>query len=1650
MDLALPLYNPLLLRFTTLLLNLTCHKCFRLKVSQPMADRYLELLRKLSGRDGGEYEKNQSDDLQEEEEEGKGKGKKKKKNKNKNKNKKYSGDAQTYSSTPLSYGNEAALQSLLETFFHEASKSKCERCSQVSPKYILEGMNRILQVTGDSVTAHAFQKTPSGLKGKEQQQNGTGATRMESSDTEEEEEEDDDSVDRKKKLYESENKDLDSEDSDSEEDLQAKKIKRSNKKKSDEAMASAPAPKKKKEVETKHKYVSPREVQIILDKVLMMEGDFFSLMCEYAQKTNRGAAPKCFTKDDGWQSAFGELNQLKTSNPKTFLFLSVLPIVPPRFRPMSKLGDSMFDHPQNVIYSNILNANTSLSKLVEHKRDAESASEGGMTRQEEKEMISQQLARLWRDLQTQVNTLLDANAAGKGGGVGIGLQQLIEKKEGIFRMNMMGKRVNYAARSVISPDPYIGVGEIGIPPYFAQRLSFPEHTNAHNAQQLSKRVMNGAQTYPGALLIEDAKNGSKIQLGPLARNRREKLAQLINIGSVQDEAPQYSSPVKREKKTENRTTEGAANGVISSGQSHSGRISVIPKKIVHRHAQTGDVVLVNRQPTLHKPSILAHNMRVLKGERTIRMHYANCSGYNADFDGDEINVHLPQDQMSRAEAYTIMHSTENFVVSTDGKPIKGLIQDHVISSVYLTMQNTFLSRKRYELLVYEACCILPNLNPKLNMMGSDDGEGVASMVSKKNLKLLPPTIIKPQALWTGKQVISSVLINVLGDKKFTFTGNYKAKVTKNYWCKGSLESQMYVKECELLHGVLDKAQYGKFGLVHSVQELYGADTMAYLMGSFSRLFTKFLQFRGFTCSIDDLSLNQESESKREEALSTQKEEVKSASSDLLGLDSSLSVDDLEGHLRQELLGYNKEAFGAKFDAVCTGALNTISSTAVNSCLPVGSTKQFPKNNFNMMTCSGAKGSSVNHSQISVLLGQQTLEGRRVPRMESGKTLPCFLAYTVEPRSCGFIADRFLTGLQPQEYYFHCMAGREGLVDTTVKTARSGYLQRCLVKSLESLSVKYDGTVRDARGGFDRKMLPGEMAKQQTNKQKDHHHGSIVQFKYGEDGVDPAKESYLYKFDFLVQNCMPLAQKLKQTLNFDDGTKVGDDATARSSAATTSSRFNTAWGEYADSSGSSNNTQPSKKQKKRHKSSANKGSGTNERVLKGLLNAKHSNSLSSAGDAVGVIAAQSIGEPSTQMTLNTFHHAGRGEANVTLGIPRLRELLMTATKEIRTPYIKVPFSDAMNEEQSLRLASRLRKISLLEILKTIQVTEKPYVWDDYTKLVMQSFTVKFSFHAINSYMKEAGISLEKSMITRCINSDFTQKMKARLTKLTRKGATFTLARKSGVKDDAFMESDAADLAEALEEDVLDVQDDAAGGADGDKASGVKVKGMSSEDIGKVGLDDPFDVSVLIQHESLRKLPLLELCEQVCMSCYVNMTAGVENADKITMQVSPKVEDYTLGEPAEVDKPRLLVQGKGGNLLECLLENSHKIDLTCLESNDIHMMQNTFGIEAARRVLKNEVIKVFGAYGIKVDPRHLSLVSDFMTHSGVFKGCNRSGTFPQFGSPLLQMSFETATQFLRKSVLFNTQDEMRSPSSNIACGQLVTTCGTGVCDLLYKTT
>jgi RNA polymerase Rpb1, domain 5/RNA polymerase Rpb1, domain 4 len=297
-----------------------------------------------------------------------------------------------------------------------------------------------------------------------------------------------------------------------------------------------------------------------------------------------------------------------------------------------------------------------------------------------------------------------------------------------------------------------------------------------------------------------------------------------------------------------------------------------------------------------------------------------------------------------------------------------------------------------------------------------------------------------------------------------------------------------------------------------VYELYGAETAGRLLSILSRLFSKFLQHRAFTCRMDDLALTPAGEASRKETMRNGSEFGTIAAIENFPTlaDPSLLEEEKRSALRErleEVLRDDNKMAG--LDMTVKGKMKTLKTAVDEQCIPGGLLRKFPDNHMQTMVMTGAKGSSVNAGQISSALGQQELEGRRVPVMVSGKTLPSFKAFETAAIAGGYIGSRFLTGLRPQEFYFHCMAGREGLIDTAVKTSRSGYLQRCLIKHLEGIRVHYDHTVR----GND---------------------SSIFQFQYGGDGLDVTKQKYLLEakkqqdelFYFAAQNQQALSDRIK--------------------------------------------------------------------------------------------------------------------------------------------------------------------------------------------------------------------------------------------------------------------------------------------------------------------------------------------------------------------------------------------------------------------------------------------------------------------------------------------------------------------------------------------
>lgn len=1132
-----------------------------------------------------------------------------------------------------------------------------------------------------------------------------------------------------------------------------------------------------------------------------------------------------------------------------FFFMSSIPVVPNRFRPINVVNGKKIENPQSIYLNDILKICILMSKDLSY----------------------------WPELQGAVLSSFDNANIRKwhhSSALPPGHKQILERKDGLFRRNIMGKRVNFAGRTVISPDPNLETREIGIPSIFAEVLTFPEGVTSFNVSRLKKAVVNGP-IYPGSLYLQDG--NVMLSLEHMADEKRYALANQLLDG----------------------------------------------KKVVWRHLVHGDVVLVNRQPTLHRPSIMAHKCRVLKGERTIRMHYANCKSYNADFDGDEMNIHFPQTYASEAEARYIVMNDFNYLAPTDGNPIRGLTQDHIVVATILTMKSSFFSEEDYFTLV----------NSGLN---------------GKRIILDRPCILKPVRLYSGKQVISTIIKN-LG---LAVNVEIETKIPADTWKEHSEESILRISEGNIVTGILDKNSLGPTfkSLAHACGEVRGFAASNDLLTYVGRVSNRYLQMYGFTIGIDDLILDRKADIKRKAVIDAEDKEAR-----------DLQRRYVEANPDFYLYGDKK----AYLDSVMRAEMNKMTTSIVNASVPSGLKKGFPSNGMELIITAGAKGSIVNLSQISGALGQQELEGRRVPIMISGKTLPCFKSLDSGPSSGGYIYQGFLNGIDLPQYFFHCMAGREGLIDTAVKTANSGYLQRCLVKHMEEVKVGYD---MSARMG-----------------------SKVVQFIYGEDGLDCTKSSYLDDIEFFRKNNFLLKEKESSI------SKLGDICKDFLS--------------------------------KRFKDQIEKL----DDELKRFLVSRYACSLADPGESVGIIAAQSVGEPSTQMTLNTFHLAGVGAKNVTLGVPRLREILLAASRSIKTPLIIVP----IKRNVSFDIAGCLRKITLKDCVKKFGVAEEMVMIDG----VFQK-KIKIVFE-LSNFVDLASEALDKKFLKL-----FGKKMKG-LCKAKYKLGVSEVGKKSlqEVGENKENESD-SDRESTTKSDDLCVEITSNESNEKDSDDNTSTYPDIAEEAEQI--DEPSNLSEgefmnftknsrnVLSFEMLYPSGLNEVIssaiESILPTIIVRETKGVKKAS-----VSG---DMLFVESSSIFSLTGRIETSPG-VYEDLMSF---LDIYKTESNDIYNVYSTLGIEAARYAIINEIVKVFDVYGIAIDSRHLLLVADYMTRKGSYSPFSRYG-FGAEDSLIQRMSFENCYSRFKMAAAFHLEDRLSNPSASITVGNPVS-CGTSCFDLIYN--
>ncbi|MGC8569637.1 MAG: DNA-directed RNA polymerase subunit A', partial [Nitrososphaeria archaeon] len=539
-------------------------------------------------------------------------------------------------------------------------------------------------------------------------------------------------------------------------------------------------------------------------------------------------------------------------------------------------------------------------------------------------------------------------------------------KEGRFRGNLLGKRVDFSSRSVISPDPWIGVNEVGVPIHVAKILTIPERVTELNLDEMKELVRRGPNNYPGANYVIRP-NGVMIDLRYVKDTN--EIAEELGVGFT-----------------------------------------------VERHLRDGDVVLFNRQPSLHRPSIMGHIVRVLP-YRTFRLNPAVCPPYNADFDGDEMNLHVPQGKEAEAEAKEILLVEKNILSPRFGGPLMGAIQDFISGAYMLTRKSVLLERDEVMDLLYA---------------GNYEGP------------LPPPAITVPRPLWTGKQIVSLFIPKDI---------NYSSKANSCVGCGDCSfddcpgDGFVYVKNGDLLMGVLDKKSIGATvpnSLLHRIVKDVGNEAGREFMDKAFKVFLRFSEWNGFTVGLKDLEIP----SAVREVMKKRIAEVEKDIDDAIGAYERGEVEAEAGKTAEE-----------EIEDMIMGKL-----TKLRDEIGDMAARNMDHNSHSyIMALTGARGSVLNLTQISAIVGQQASRGGRIVRGYTDRTLPVFDHGDMSARGRGFVESSFYEGLDPVEFFFHAVTGREGLVDTAVRTSQSGYMQRRLIHALEDLHVEYDGSVRGAEG-----------------------------------------------------------------------------------------------------------------------------------------------------------------------------------------------------------------------------------------------------------------------------------------------------------------------------------------------------------------------------------------------------------------------------------------------------------------------------------------------------------------------------------------------------------------------------------------------------------
>ncbi|KAE9580997.1 DNA-directed RNA polymerase II subunit rpb1 [Colletotrichum fructicola] len=1226
-----------------------------------------------------------------------------------------------------------------------------------------------------------------------------------------------------------------------------------------------------------------------------------------------------------------------------WMIVTVLPVPPPPVRPsisMDGTGQGLRNE-DDLTYKlgDIIRANSNVKQAIREGSPAH---------------IAQDFEQL---LQYHVATYMDNDIAGqpralqKSGRPVKAIRARLKGKEGRLRGNLMGKRVDFSARTVITGDANLSLDEVGVPRSIARTLTYPETVTPYNIGRLHELVQNGPNEHPGAKYVIRS-DGTRIDL----RHHRR-----------------------------------------------AGQISLEYGWKVERHLITGDYIIFNRQPSLHKESMMGHRVRVMPYS-TFRLNLSVTSPYNADFDGDEMNLHVPQSEETRAEVKELCLVPINIVSPQRNGPLMGIVQDTLAGAYKLCRRDVFLTKEA----VMNIMLWVPNW------------DGV----------IPPPAIIRPRPRWTGKQIMSMAIPNIVS--------LHNAPDSKE---DNPLKDEgLLIQSGELLYGLLSKKNIGAAsgGIVHIVYNEHGPEASMKFLNGVQQVVNYWLLHNGFSIGIGDTIPDKLTIEKVQVHIDEHKAEVEAYT-------QQATANELE-----PLPGMNiRETFESKVSKALNTARDKAGTTTQKSLKDL--------NNAVTMASSGSKGSSINISQMTALVGQQIVEGKRIPFGFKYRTLPHFTKDDYSPEARGFVENSYLRGLTPSEFFFHAMAGREGLIDTAVKTAETGYIQRRLVKALEDVSAKYDGTVRNSLGDI-LQFLYGEdgLDAIYIEKQRmDHLNMSDKKFadrfrldvmdetrpdeldwlEYGNEiSGDPSVQQLLdeeyeallhdrkqvRKINFKrkddesmqlplnIVRLMETSKKLFAVEDFQRSDLKPQDVIPAVQAMLnrmTIVRGNDEISKEADRSATIlfKAQIRSRLAFKRIACQQRLNKMAFEHVL-GELEARWDRAFVSPGEMVGVIAAQSIGEPATQMTLNTFHFAGVSSKNVTLGVPRLKEILNLA-QNIKTPSMVVYLSGEENASQEAAKALR----STVEHTTLRSVTA---VTEIYYDPIITSTNIPDDLDMVESYYLIPDETHDRA--------EDQSRWLLRLTLDRQK----LLDKELTVEDVArrIKEEYPNDLAVIFsdnnaEEQVIRIRPMHAGNDDKDEDGEKKME------------DD-----VMLKRLETHLLDTLSL----------RGVKGIERAflNKETKLIETE-DGALLAAKADERCSEWYLDTSGTALRQVLSVDG--VDSTRTYTNHLWQVVEVFGIEAARSALVRELTQVLAFDGSYVNHRHLALLCDVMTYRGTISAVTRHGINRADTGALMRCSFEETVEILLEAAAVGELDDCRGISENVMLGQMAPM-GTGHFEVL----